>query len=223
MAAVTLNEISQQNNTNLGEQKKQTGFLKELVNQYRKGMLDAVEKEREKANKEKKSKDKKNPFGPRWKQFTDNMRDLNKGFTSFKLPSFLKKVIFGAVVLSAVKLLYQNWETISETWKNMKPGLIKLKDNVIALKNRFGELGISLGDVAKTILLTYTAVKVWQMGSMLLRNAGLLITGIKLISSTLLSATALMMPGIGGGTRRGGAVNKNAGIFAKLKNGARLM
>ena len=232
MVEITLKEISAQNNIAQKEQIKQTGFLKAFVESMRIGNALAEkeyedakklassdrlkEKERLREAKVQKTANRMNiTFGERFKDLSTSITKMAKGMNSFKLPSFLKKVLFGAAVLGALRLIYQNWDTIKETWDKVKPKLIKLKEIIIEfVANLKWE---QIEKVVKILAAAWVVTKLFIATNVVLSTLKLFLGGIITVAN-ILGAAWLLLPGTGSG---GGPAGMAGGPLGRLKHAAR--
>jgi hypothetical protein len=230
MVEITLKEISAQNNKNIREQEKQTGFLKTFVESMRiandlskqntkneiarnkQAKMDAKEAARERSKA--KQGGGKDPFNVRIKNLADSIKELDKGINAFKLPKFLKKILFGTALIGAISLIYKNWDTIKETWDKISPKLIELKDVVVEFVKQLEWSDITF--VTKLLLGAWAATKLWLIGQTLVYATAGLIGGLKAINKVIWAAAAFL-PGVGGGGRGKG----KAGMLSRLGAGAK--
>lgn len=229
----TLNDIAALNQKNLAEQNKQTSFLKDFVKSmkiqldFTKGeaaearkraasdRLEKVEKERD-ARIQKRADRMNVGFGDKFKELANSIKGLTKGMSDKGLPSILKKVLFGAAVLTALRFVYQNWDTIKETYEKMKPFLKKLKETAISVKDTFNDLGIGLDDVVLTLGVAWASIQAWKATTTIVAVTASLIKGIGMISSALVTAGNWLLFGSAAGA--GSAAAGTAGAAGGGKN-----
>lgn len=229
----TLSDIAAINQKNLAEQNKQTSFLRDFVKSmkiqldFTKGeaaearkraaadRLEKVEKERD-ARIQKRADRMNMTFGDRFKEFSNSIKNLTKGMSNKGLPKILKNVLFGAAVLTALRFVYQNWNTIKETYEKMKPFLEKLKTTAIGVKDTFNDLGIGLDDVVLTLGVAWVSIKAWSATTTIVAVAARLIGIIGAVSKALLVAGNWMLFGSAAGA--GSAAAGTAGAAGGGKN-----